>query len=245
MQFNAEAGPPEVKKAPIEPPVRFQLKIRVYGAGHQTHESHSYLMDDLPMGVSAPVHEMSVNVRELTLHELRPILMYEMRGAMKKRSMIWQEVLFVMKRLPNVYNRPKADITQFQFGFAKKSNLQEIMLIPVSSEKRSIASLVGAIEYFEHDLVIVPLSQLPPDTSTNKFIKNDENKGNSNNNGNDAVEEGGKEDKENGGEETTDSPLKAGGTSTTESPTKDGDQSSPTKEKKKKKKKVTLTTPDA
>lgn len=140
--------------------VKFQLSIRVYGEGYKTQESHGYLLDDQPMGVSAPVTIMAVNIRILTLQQLRPILMYDQRDRMKKRNMIWSEVLFIMGRLPNIYNRPKEEKNFFQFGFCRKDNLQDITLVHPTYENRSIAELIGATDFFSHDLIIVPLTQI-------------------------------------------------------------------------------------
>ena len=114
------------------------------------------------MGASAPVTEMVVNIRDLSLNQLRPMLMYDNRNGMKKRSAVWQEVLFVMDRMPNVYNRPKLEMKQFQFGFVRKSRLQDITLVTPEAEMRPIADLIGATEYFNHDLVIVPWTQPRP-----------------------------------------------------------------------------------
>ena len=155
------SGKVEVKTKPLDPEVKFVLKIRVYGEGHRTHDSHGYLLDDMPMGVSAPVTEIVVNIRDLTLNQLRPMLMYDNRNGMKKRSAVWQEVLFVMERMPNVYNRPKLEVKKFQFGFVRKSRLQDITLVSPEAEMRPIADLIGATEYFNHDLVIVPWTQIP------------------------------------------------------------------------------------
>jgi hypothetical protein len=140
--------------------VKFQLSIRVYGEGYKTQESHGFILDDQPMGVSAPVTTMTVNIRILTLQQLRPILMYDQRDRMKKRSMVWQEVLFIMGRLPNIYNRPKEERNLYQFGFCRKDNLQDITLVHPTYENRSIAELIGATDFFSHDLIIVPLTQV-------------------------------------------------------------------------------------
>lgn len=143
--------------------LRFNLTIRVYGEGYKTHLSHGFLVDDMPMGVSAPVATLVIDVRQVTLCQLRPMLMYDIRGAMKRRSSIWQEVLFIFGRLHNVYNRPKNEVNKYQFGFVKKSKLDDIKLIHPSFESRPIAELIGAIDYFMHDLVIVPITQLSPE----------------------------------------------------------------------------------
>ena len=140
--------------------VKFTLVIRVYGEGYKTTVSHGYILDDLPKGVSDPVVTMPVNIRILTLQQLRPILMYDQRNAMKKRSVVWQEVLYIIGRLPNLFDRPKAELNLFQFGFCRKDNLQDIQLVHPSYEDKSIAELIGATDFFSHDLIIVPLTQI-------------------------------------------------------------------------------------
>lgn len=143
--------------------LRFQLKIRVYGEGYKTHLSHGFLVDDMPMGVSAPVGELVIDVRQVTLAQLRPMIMYDIRGAMKRRSMLWQEVLFIFGRLHNVYDRPKSEVNKYRFGFVRKSKLNDVKLIHPSRETSPIAELIGATDFFAHDLVIVPITQLHPD----------------------------------------------------------------------------------
>ena len=69
--------------------LRFNLKVRVYGEGYKTHISHSFCVDSMPVGVSAPVGEFIEDVRSVTLQQLRPMLMYDIRGAMKRRGMLW------------------------------------------------------------------------------------------------------------------------------------------------------------
>jgi hypothetical protein len=154
----------ELKSAPSPTKnVKFTLVIRVYGEGYKTQSSHGYVLDDLPMGVSDPVVTMPVNIRILTLQQLRPILMYDQRNRMKKRSVVWQEVLFIFGRLPNIYDRPKSELNLYQFGFCRKDNVQDIQLVHPSYEDRSIAELIGATDFFSHDLIIVPLTQISPE----------------------------------------------------------------------------------
>ena len=154
----------EQKNAPTPTKnVKFTLVIRVYGEGYKTQWSHGYILDDQPMGVSDPVVTMPVNIRILTLQQLRPILMYDMRNNMKKRSVVWQEVLYIFGRLPNIFDRPKSELNLFQFGFCRKDNLQDIQLVHPSYENRSISDLIGATDFFNHDLIIVPLTQISPE----------------------------------------------------------------------------------
>lgn len=154
----------ELKDKPVPTKdVKFMLAIRVYGEGYKTTESHGYLLDDQPKGVSAPVVTMAVNIRILTLQQLRPMLMYDQRNQMKRRSVVWQEVLYLFGRLPNIFNRPKLELNKYQFGFCRKNNLQDIVLVHPDYETKSIAELIGSTAFFEHDLIIVPLTQISPE----------------------------------------------------------------------------------
>ena len=143
--------------------LRFNVKIRVYGEGYKTHLSHAFCVDDMPSGVSAPVGELVIDVRTVTLDQLRPMIMYDIRGAMKRRSMLWQEVLYIFGRLPNMYDRPRSEVNKYQFGFVRKSKLEDIKLIHPTRENEPIANLIGATDFFSHDLVIVPLTQISPE----------------------------------------------------------------------------------
>lgn len=114
-----------------------------------------------PLGISAPVGEFLIDVRHITLTKLRDMIQYNQSEHMKKRSIMFQEALFIMGRLPNYYNRPRDELNKYQFGFMRKDN-QQVKLIKPSRESEPIASLIGAADFFLHDIVIVPLSQIPP-----------------------------------------------------------------------------------
>ena len=115
-----------------------------------------------------------------------------------------QQVLFIMSRLPNVYNRPRYELNKFQFGFVNKKTFDDVKLVHPDrgiyiafpfvvfvhdvqyclilqfrpfpmfprSEDEPIADLLGRTDFFEHDVVIVPLSQvdLPPPIHRPKSI---------------------------------------------------------------------------
>ncbi len=51
--------------------LRFKLRIRVYGQGLDTRQSHGYCVDDLPLSISPPVGELLIDVRAVTLKQLR------------------------------------------------------------------------------------------------------------------------------------------------------------------------------
>lgn len=133
-----------------------------------TH-SHSFLIDDFSTGLSPIINEIQIDVRKLTLTLLRPILMYNSKTHMNKRSLLFQEVLFIMSRLPNLYDRPKDDLTKWQYGYVKK-NETKVKLIHPDREDQLIVSIIP--ELYKHDLVIVPLSQIPPTLQIEPTIEN-------------------------------------------------------------------------
>jgi hypothetical protein len=85
---------------------------------------------------------------------------------MLRRHPIFQEVLFIMSRLPNMYDRPKEELNKYQFGFVRK-NGQEVKLLHPSRENEAIVNLIGVTDFFDHDLIIVPLSQISPELQQN------------------------------------------------------------------------------
>lgn len=72
---------------------------------------------------------------------------------------MFQEALFIMSRLPNLYDRPKPELTMWQYGYVRKDDTQ-VKLIHPDKEAGTLGSVIP--EIFKHDLVIVPLSQIPP-----------------------------------------------------------------------------------
>jgi hypothetical protein len=136
----------------------FNIPIRVYGAGEQVSLSHGYLVNDLHSGTSNILGNITINVETITFIQLRDLLEYDSTNNMKKRSMLFQEILFIMQRLPNIYNKPISECYKYVFGYAKK-NMNEVKLLDVSLEHECIINLVRNI--YDCDLIIIPLSQLP------------------------------------------------------------------------------------
>ena len=69
--------------------------------------------------------------------------------------------------MPNIYNRPRWELNKFQFGFVHKKIFEDVKLIPQEREGEPIADLIGRTDFFEHDLILCPLSQIPPETQRN------------------------------------------------------------------------------
>mmetsp|Transcript_15708 Transcript_15708/g.26184 ORF Transcript_15708/g.26184 Transcript_15708/m.26184 type:complete len:180 (-) Transcript_15708:2284-2823(-) len=136
-----------------------RMNIRVYGQSMAVTHSHGYLVDDFPTGLSDPVGDIVIDPRKSTFVSLRPLIMYNTTGHMHRRSLMFQETLFIMSRLPNLYDRPKPELTMWQYGYVKKDDAQ-VKLIHPDKEEGTIGSIIP--EIFKHDLVIVPLSQIPP-----------------------------------------------------------------------------------
>jgi hypothetical protein len=145
-----------------EKDLKYKLSIRVYGKDDLRKESHSYLLDDTFTGISSPIGEVTINIRTVSLHQLRPLIEFNRTNNMNKRNIIFQEALFLMDRLPNLYNRPRSQLRLYRFGFLKKDK-SEFRLVPKEDEMKNIAELIGVVDYFDYDLCLVPLSQLEPE----------------------------------------------------------------------------------
>jgi hypothetical protein len=136
-----------------------KINIRVYSQSMPVTHSHGFLVDDFSTGLSPSLGEIQIDARKQTLSSLRPILMYSTGKHMNRRSLLFQEALFIMSRLPNLYDRPKEDLTEWQYGYVKKNDTK-VKLIHPDREDQLIVSIIP--ELYKHDLVIVPLSQIPP-----------------------------------------------------------------------------------
>jgi hypothetical protein len=145
----------------IDKLLTFVLKVRVYGLKFDSSASHSYLVDDIPTDTSAPIGEFHIDIRKTTLTQIRPMIQYDRRGHMDRRSMMFQEALFLMRRMPNYFSRPANDWNRYRLGFVNKQTL-DLRLIPEEDEGKPIADLIGATDYFLVDLAIVPVTQIPP-----------------------------------------------------------------------------------
>eukprot|EP01031_Cornospumella_fuschlensis_P042049 gene42049-51334_t len=135
----------------------FNVNVRLYGAAQNNHDSHSYLIGDTPLGTSYVLGTLRVNIRSLSLRQLRPMLEYDKSGHMDRRSMLFQEARFLMTRLPNPKKLP--DPFQYRLGFVKKDRT-DFRLVPEEQEELPISEVIGAVDFFLYDLAIVPLTQL-------------------------------------------------------------------------------------
>lgn len=141
----------------------YKLKIRVYGRGFDPSVSHSYLVDDVPCGTSSPIGELTVDLTTVTARSLRPIIQFDSPRNMSKRSLMFQEAMFIMSRLPNYYDRPREQLNKFRFGLYKVDG-SDFKLLSEEDEDRPIAELFGVTSLLGYDLAIVPLSQIPPES---------------------------------------------------------------------------------
>jgi hypothetical protein len=66
------------KKQPPPPrELNFAVKLVVYGKSFEAANSHSFLVDDVPAGTSTPIGELAMDIRKMTLKQLRPIIEYD------------------------------------------------------------------------------------------------------------------------------------------------------------------------
>lgn len=138
----------------------YHINIRVYGAGEQVALSHGFIVDDLSAGISNVIGTIAINPELLTIKQLRTLLEYNHEGNATRRSMIFQEALFIMQRLPNIYNKPNEVINKYTLGYAKK-NMNEVKLLDCTNDEEVLVNLVKNI--YDNDIIIIPLTQVPDD----------------------------------------------------------------------------------
>lgn len=137
----------------------FKLCVRVYGLKQHSKDSHGYLIGDMPTGVSHVIGVLHINIRVITPQQLRPMLEFDRSSHMDKRSILFQEAIFIMDRLPVHSQNPPAHRYDYRLGFVKKDK-SELRLIVPEDESKPISELIGAVDFFEFDLAIVPLTQI-------------------------------------------------------------------------------------
>ena len=135
-----------------------RIGVRVYGIGEQVTLSHGFIVDDVPAGMSSIIGTVTIDSRSTTIKSLRQSLEYDSRDYVKRRSLLFQEALFIMERLPNIYNRPKHLIGCYKLGYAIK-NTNEVRLLDTSNEDELLHNLIKRLH--EVDLIIIPVTQLP------------------------------------------------------------------------------------
>jgi len=144
-----------------EKPLNFKLKVIVYGREFNPSVSHSFVIDDTNAGPSSPIGELNINIRETTFQQIRSSIEYNRAGNMMKRSLMFQEAIFIMQRLPNHFQKPKELTLKYVFGFYSKSS-KELQLIDPENEGKSIYELINSyVDFFKYDLALVPLTQIP------------------------------------------------------------------------------------
>lgn len=148
---------------PEKESLNFNLTVRVYGKAKDCSGSHSYLVGDSFTDVSHPVGRLTIDIRAVTLKQLRPMIEYDRSNHMDKRSMMFQEAIFLMDRLPNEFGRPRQELREYRFGFIRKdfSNLR--MVLP-EEESMYISEFFSTVDFFNYELCIVPLTQIDPST---------------------------------------------------------------------------------
>mmetsp|Transcript_35696 Transcript_35696/g.33838 ORF Transcript_35696/g.33838 Transcript_35696/m.33838 type:complete len:160 (+) Transcript_35696:20-499(+) len=139
-----------------------KLKICVYGLNVDVTRSHAFCIDDMPTGTSPQIGDIVVDSKSTTFKELRNKVQYNRSEDMDKRSLIFQEALSIMDRLPNTFNKPKEDLKKYLFGFVRRDN-NELKIVLGDQEGMAIEIFLERYEFFARNLMLIPLSQLPLD----------------------------------------------------------------------------------
>lgn len=139
--------------------ITLKFRIYVYGNARDPTLSHSYCLDDFPTATSPQIGSMFVDIRATTFKQLRSRLQFEKSEDMDRRSMIFQEALYLMSRLPNLYDRSKRDLREYYIGFVRKDN-NELKIVGKDQEHQTIEEFLGRYEFFTRNLMIIPYSQV-------------------------------------------------------------------------------------
>lgn len=150
------------EKKKEEDKLNFKLTIRVFGFSTDCRQSHSYLVGNMFSDISSPIGQLMVDIRKVTLQQIRPMIEFDRSNHMDKRSMMFQEAIFIMDRLPNHFQRPQSELRKYKLGFIKKDKSSH-MIVEQEDETKAIDEFFGAVEFFNYDLCIFPLSQLSLD----------------------------------------------------------------------------------
>lgn len=139
--------------------LKFNINLRVYGYEVSSHLSHGYCVGDTPTGLSHIIGKFQIDIRTITLKQMRHWIQYDLSSNMFKRSKLFQEALCIFSKLPNLYNRPKEQLTSYAYGFVSKDGL-DVKLITKKQEMQPICELLNATDIFAYDLCLIPYSQL-------------------------------------------------------------------------------------
>lgn len=139
-----------------------KFKICIYGLNVDVSRSHAFCIDDMPTGTSPQIGEIVVDSKSTTFKELRNKVQYNRSEDMDRRSLMFQEALSIMDRLPNTFNKPKEDLKKYLFGFVRTDN-NELKIVVEDQEGMPIESFLERYEFFARNLMLIPLSQLPFD----------------------------------------------------------------------------------
>ncbi len=137
------------------------ITIRVFGKAKDCSDGHSFLVGDSFSDVSHPIGVLIIDIRSVTLQQMRPMIEYDRSKNMNKRSMMFQEAIFLMDRLPNEFGRPRHELREYRFGFIKK-DLSDIRMVKPEEELKYLSEFFSPVDFFQYDLCIVPLTQLAP-----------------------------------------------------------------------------------
>lgn len=170
---------PSIHLGRLPHPMKIILKIFVWRASSRVQ--HSFLVNNDQGGLTSGVGSVAVNEISTTLEELRSLIEVKKDRGMCRRTLLFEEVLYVLSSAPNPHDYP-LDVfsTSYQFGvvnMAPKSAAdsekaqehgEDLLwvpeVIPVDRERElkvgEILPPAGAGEL--PTVVIIPVSQIGP-----------------------------------------------------------------------------------
>eukprot|EP01041_Mallomonas_annulata_P002238 gene2238-4351_t len=146
------------------------FRILVHSRKDVDYLSHGYCVDDFPFGENLHVGDIQIDPVLTTFAQMRLMLEYNSSGHMNRRSVLFQEALYIMGKLPNVYSREKQEKNKYLFGYFSSDNELPV-LFTLSQELVPISTVLP--KSFTYDLIIVPYSQIDPRETTAMEVIND------------------------------------------------------------------------
>ena len=94
--------------------------VDVHECRKSSKDSHSFLIGSDQGGLSERLDSLVVEEDTLTLKQLRPRIQETQQGGMIKRTLMCEEILYVLKTCPNPHGWPEDQREQYRFGIIKQ-----------------------------------------------------------------------------------------------------------------------------
>ncbi|OQS04023.1 prefoldin subunit [Thraustotheca clavata] len=152
----------EGKRTNLEAVIQvMQLKIRL---SEQQGAKHSYIVGSQPGGLSSVIGMIMMEDNEnLTFESVRPRIELQQDGSVQRRSIMYQEALFLMTSGPNPHQWPLKSLQTYWLGYYKNEEDPTPTIIPTNEETKGLREILDMkTTKVTADLIVIPQSQIGP-----------------------------------------------------------------------------------